>query len=120
MAFQPPTQADEGVCERSLARKRGDLAQSTQDTGVPLQSIYSLCVCVCLFELMGSQTDRHVTYPEHPPDSQCPAASTGCVTHTFHFPLDVSGRPARQLIVAHILQKDGVLCWFNPDCSPSP
>lgn len=25
----------------------------------------------------------------------------GCVTHTFHIPVDVSGRPARQLIVTH-------------------
>lgn len=41
-----------------------------------------------------------------------------CVTHTFHIPVDVSGRPARQLIVTHASQKDGSpasVCWSNPD-----
>lgn len=31
------------------------------------------------------------------------------MTHTFHIPLDVSGRPARQLTVIHASKKDGLL-----------
>lgn len=47
---------------------------------------------------------------------------TGCVTHTFHIPLDVSRRPARQLTVTHASKKDGSLrcVGLTPTSEPFP
>lgn len=44
------------------------------------------------------------------------------MTHTFHIPLDVSGRPARQLTVTHASKKDGLLqcVGLTPTAHPFP
>lgn len=67
-----------------------------------LPRVTSLCLYMCVLDWTGSEADGHVSHPEHPPDSVSSCLRcTGCVTHTFHIPVDVSRRPARQLIVTH-------------------
>lgn len=71
-----------------------------------------------MFSRTGSEADGHVSHPEHPTD--CPAASTAlAVTHTFHIPVNVSRRLARQLI--HAFYKDGSpLCVGLTPTDPFP
>lgn len=79
------------------------LLQSVRTQGLPSMSSHSLFVlkmCVWLNRKWGRRTclsPRTSSRLSVSSRLHC----TGCVTHTFHIPVDVSGRPVRQLIVTH-------------------
>jgi len=119
--------ADVRVCERSLARQRGDLVLSRfTESG----QVHPLCLCVyiCVMKVcvwLNRKWGRRTCLSPWT-SSRLSVSSRlcccGCVTHAFHIPMDVSGSPARQLIVTHAFWKDGSppseVCWSNSNCRP--
>lgn len=64
-------------------------------------SLYLWNKSVCLTEQEVRQTDMSLTLNILQTLVSSRLCCTGCVTHTFHIPVDVSGSPARQLIFTH-------------------
>ena len=121
--LQPPHEADVRVCERSW----GGLSVSSfthSGQNHPL-SVY-VCVCVMKVRVWLNRKWGRRTCLSPWTSSRLSVSSrlrcTGCVTHTFHIPVDVSGSPARQLIVTHALWKDGspLRVGLTPTADPFP
>lgn len=98
-------------------------ASRSQDTGVPFQAQpLSVCVCicamkVCLTEQEVRQTDMSLTLNILQTLSSR-LYCTGCVTHTFHIPVDVKASQAAHSHTCFLERWAALVCWSNPGWRP--